>query len=194
MDIKSESSKEDLSKGFETEKQKLLKQSEISLLLDTYDDIFSDFDPRHYSDRALSDDFLMEARRASRDKPSGRLLLKFMIPKKKRNFLHEYVIKKRLRDHFRKHHQELLQEIKDIKKKGLNIIAWGTSLMLVAGFISSIQNLTFFHHVLLIILEPAGWFLWWTGLDQFYYTVKQKKPELDFYEKLDQVEIVFTSY
>ncbi|MEM4260337.1 MAG: hypothetical protein QXG00_03805 [Candidatus Woesearchaeota archaeon] len=194
MNIKSEPNKKDQLKIFEAEKQKLLKQSEISLLLDHYDDIFSDFDPRHYSERALSDDFLNEVRRASRDKPSGKLLLKFMVPKQNRNFLQEYVIKKRLRDHFKKHHQLLLEEIKDIKKKGLNIIAWGTSLMLIAGFINSLPNLSFFHHLLLTITEPAGWFLWWTGLDQFYYTVKQKKPELVFYEKFETAEISFTSY
>ena len=36
------------------EKQDLLSKGEISILLDTYDDIFSDFDPRPYSQRALS--------------------------------------------------------------------------------------------------------------------------------------------
>ena len=42
------------------ETEKLLQQSEISLLLDSYDDIFSDFDPRPYNQRALSQDFLAE--------------------------------------------------------------------------------------------------------------------------------------
>ena len=36
-----------------SEKQKLLEISEISLLLDSYDDIFSDFDQRPYAQRAL---------------------------------------------------------------------------------------------------------------------------------------------
>ena len=53
------------------EQTALLKKSEISLSLDNYDDIFSDFDPRPFSQRALSDDFLIEAKKASRDKVSG---------------------------------------------------------------------------------------------------------------------------
>ena len=33
----------------------------VSLWLDTYEDIFSDFDPRPYGQRALSEDFVAEA-------------------------------------------------------------------------------------------------------------------------------------
>ena len=38
-------------------KQALLELAEISILLDSYDDIFSDFDPSPYSERTLSDDY-----------------------------------------------------------------------------------------------------------------------------------------
>ena len=36
------------------------KEGNVSLVLESYNDIFSDFDPRNYSERALSDDFLIE--------------------------------------------------------------------------------------------------------------------------------------
>ncbi len=74
-------------------KETLLKASEISIILDTYDDIFSDFDPRPYSERALSDDFLIEANKASRDKASGQIELIFLIPQKMRNIESENLIK-----------------------------------------------------------------------------------------------------
>ncbi|MBI2151367.1 hypothetical protein HYU21_01420, partial [Candidatus Woesearchaeota archaeon] len=35
-----------------------VREGNISLVLDSYDDIFSDFDPRDYSEKALSEDFL----------------------------------------------------------------------------------------------------------------------------------------
>ena len=57
-----------------------LREGNISLILDDYNDLFSDFDPRHYSERALSDDFLAESKRASRDKPAGSLEVKFLVP------------------------------------------------------------------------------------------------------------------
>lgn len=75
--------------GLEEEKEKLLKLSEICLILDTYDDIFSDFDPRPYDERGLSDDFLSEARKAVKKKPSETIELKFLIPANKRNLSDE---------------------------------------------------------------------------------------------------------
>ena len=41
---------------------------DISIWLETYDDIFSDFDPKAYSERVLSDDFLVEIRKVSYEK------------------------------------------------------------------------------------------------------------------------------
>ena len=41
---------------------------DIPLVLDSYDDIFSDFDPRPYSERAMSGDFLLECKKASAEK------------------------------------------------------------------------------------------------------------------------------
>ena len=87
--------KKDSMKKDEMHNTKLLQLSEISLIIDTYDDIFSDFDPRPYSQRALSDDFLLEARKASKDKVSGTFELNFLIPSHLKNKVHVVMIKKR---------------------------------------------------------------------------------------------------
>src|SRR3989338_5447495 len=87
----------------EYQRKHLKHHSQISLWLDTYDDIFSDFDPRHYSERALSDDFLIEAKKASLDKEGGHIELQFLVPQKIRNVKHESIIKQRLRAHFQRH-------------------------------------------------------------------------------------------
>ena len=85
------------------QKRKLLEESEISLIINSYDDIFSDFDPRPYTQRSLSVDMLDELKRASRDKASGQTELKFLIPKDLRKESDEIQIKKRLREHFKRH-------------------------------------------------------------------------------------------
>jgi hypothetical protein len=106
-------------------KEQLLKISEISLWLDTYDDIFSDFDPRPFSQRSLSVDFLDELKRASRDKVSGQIELKFLIPDKQRIVETELQIRKRLREHFKKHHSQLIEDKKKISKNGFLIASFG---------------------------------------------------------------------
>jgi len=54
MDKLKSGRKKDTRENEEMHKKKLLQLSEISLIIDTYDDIFSDFDPRPYSQRALA--------------------------------------------------------------------------------------------------------------------------------------------
>jgi len=175
-------------------KIELLKESEISLILDTYDDIFSDFDPRAYSQRALSDDFLLEAKKASRDKTSG-IELKFLIPTKQRNLNSENLIKKRLREHFKNHRLSLLKEAKKVKNTGLIFAAIGILIMIAASYIlfkySETKFLTSF---LITLLEPAGWFLFWEGLNLTIFESRRVNPDLTFYEKMTKCEISFTAY
>ena len=84
------------------------KEANISLILDSYEDIFSSFDARRHSEKALSTDFLDEAKRASRDKDSGSIELKLLIPKNKRQLGEEIIIKKRLKRHFQHHYNMVL--------------------------------------------------------------------------------------
>jgi len=178
----------------EDEKQKLLKASEISIILNAYEDIFSSFDPRPFSNRLLSEDFLAEAKRASREKKSGEIELKFLISEKKRKMQNEYMIKKRLHEYFKKHFDIVKREINSINNKGYFMIILGIIIMIGAAGISFIQSSKFISHLLIILLEPAGWFTFWTGLDQIFYEAKTKLPDLEFYEKMTKVNIKFYSY
>ena len=177
----------------EHEKQTLLAQSEITLLLNSYDDIFSDFDPRPYSRRAVSDDFLAEAKRAARDK-DGHIELRFLIPQHQRKIDHETAIKLRLRAHF-KHHNELEEiEMAKTKRNGWLMAIAGILMIIAATYLSSLESSLIWIHFLIILLEPGGWFTAWTGLDQLYYTAKEKKPDYDFYHKMTKANIFFTPY
>ena len=178
-----------------TEGQKeLLKLSELSLQIDSYDDIFSDFDPRPFSQRALSDDFLQEAKRASRDKSSGTFLLQFMMPKDRRSIAEEQLIKRRLKEHFKKHYLELIKEVGRVKREGSLLIASGIIVALVGGYVGLLAEQSFFAHVGLIVLEPASWFCIWTGFDRLFFTWREQAQALHFYEKMSNADVVFESY
>ena len=92
--------KEDIEVIEEEETQKeqndILKQSNISLILDSYEDIFSSFDARPYSEKALSVDFLAECKNAVRDKGEFEIEMRLLMPKDKRNLKQETIIKKRI--------------------------------------------------------------------------------------------------
>ena len=172
----------------------LLEKSEISLLLDSYDDIFSDFDPRPFSQRALSDDFLQEAKRASRDKVSGTIQLRFLIPAAARKPETEAIIRKRLRDHFKKHFLEFEKDSAEKRKSGMIYSVIGLMLMASAAFISYYDDGRLYLRMVNVVLEPAGWFTVWYGLDKVFYTSKDKAPDLEFYRKMSKAEVLFDAY
>ena len=169
------------------------RDNEINLGLDSYDDIFSDFDPRPYKKKALSVDFLSEAKRASRD--LAEVKLKLFIPTDKRNLKEEGLIKKRLNEHFKKHHGLLEKEKRQIIKHGLLYAGVGIILMIFATFIllSELDN-TFLITFLIVILEPAGWFLFWEGSYQTIFESKMKETDYMFYKKMTKCDISFVHY
>lgn len=181
-------------KDEQEEKQRLLGLSEVSIILDTYDDIFSDFDPRPFSQRSLSDDFLREAGKASKDKNPDKLELRLLLPSLQRDQKNEAIIKKRLHDHFTKHARLLRAEMSDIRNKSIIAAFLGLLMMLAATYIGSIEQSGFMHKFLFVVLEPAGWFTTWFALDKIFYASEKKKPQFLFYKKMSKSEIAFSSY
>lgn len=191
-------------------KQKLLYLSEISIDIDNYDDIFSDFDPRPYSSRALSDDFILEIKRASRDKTTGIIELKFLIPKHERKYKDEDLIIKRLKSHFKRHFEIVRKEVDKEKKLGLTMVGLGFALGVLAAVVlhqgvETIDNAIFFTDtlkwlaiilptVVLVMLEPASWFLIWEGFNKIVFDWQDKKIDYDFYNKMTKSEILFEEY
>jgi hypothetical protein len=165
----------------------------VSLWLDTYDDIFSDFDPHPYGQRALSEDFLAETKRAVRDRRDEVPELRLLVPTRIRSLEDETTIRKRLRDHFRRHADRLARE----RRRGV----WSSVAIAVAGFtvmtasaLLRRQPETVTRTVLHVLLEPTGWFAVWFGLDQLFYGTRELGREYAFYRKMARADVVFTAY
>lgn len=173
--------------------EEIQKHKNIPLILNSYDDIFSDFDPRPYTERALSDDFLIECQRAARDKEVYGVELILSMPKLKRSFADEFKIKKRLKDHFKKHFLEKNKEVKGIKKQGLVWILIGSVLLFANTFIKTYSP-SFFLNMIGLLMEPASWFSFWEGLAKIFIHSKEKIPDYDFYKKMADVQINFKGY
>ncbi len=170
-----------------------LREGNVSLILDRYDDIFSDFDPRAYSERAVSDDFLVECKRAVREKENEEFELRLLMPKNKRDLNQEISIKKRLKAHFIKHHKEKEDEIKKMRREGLLWVFLGIiiNVVVVSGFLK-VENSIFI--AFLSILEVPSWFLIWEGLGKALIESRKKKSDLEFYKKMSKARIYFFNY
>ncbi|MFA5953386.1 MAG: hypothetical protein WC812_02220 [Candidatus Pacearchaeota archaeon] len=169
-----------------------LKERNISLVLDSYEDIFSSFDPRLPDSRAISDDFLSECKRATLDKGED-LELRLFIPKIKRSYLEEVKIKKRLKEHFLKHHKEKEKERKKVRYSGLIWFFLGVLIMSLETFFIKYRE-GWIIEFLIIISTPASWFFFWEGLDKIFITSKENKIDYDFYKKMHKSEISFFEY
>ncbi len=163
-------------------------------MLDNYEDIFSDFDPRPFSVRGLSEDFLAEMKKAIVETKEGALELRFLIPKQERNLEHEALIKKRLHEHFRKHHALLEAGKKKSVREGAVLSIVGMLILLTAAYIVSLETKSLTSQLVLVILEPSGWFTTWSGLEMLFFRSKEKDAEIDFNARLSKAEISFMEF
>lgn len=166
---------------------------DISIWIDEYDDLFSDFDPRPYAEKNISDDFLVEIKKVCNESKFFIGEIKLLVPEMKRKIEVEETIKKRLHSYFRKSSNHCQSQLKAERRKGLLFTLMGFCAMAGASYISYKKFDGPFMQVPIIILEPAGWFMVWIGLEGLLLAKRQKRSELDFYLKVVKSKIQFVS-
>lgn len=168
--------------------------TEISIWLDAYDEMFSDFDPRPYSKRTVSDDFILQVRKVVKDQFKKKMALVLLLPESIRNEQEEQVITKHLHEYFEVNNEQLLEEKRMTNLKGLLLTITGVVLMVIGSHITFLNSESYYAHLLLIFFEPAGWFMLWMGLDYLVYHKGKTRKELNFYSQMAKTEIKFNSY
>ena len=181
-------------RGREEEIESELQQENISVILKSYEDIFSSFDPRPFSGRGLSDDFLEECKKAVMDKKENgdKFVLRLLMPPGKRSTSREKEILLRLKEHFHKHF--VIEKKKEAKVRGEGIIwfIFGAVFLVIATFLSG--GTSFIMRLLEIMSVPAGWFLFWEGLDKVFITSKSNARDFEFYKRMKDSSIKFFGY
>jgi hypothetical protein len=167
----------------------------INLAINSYEEIFSNFDNRNYSKKALSDDFLNECRNISIEKKNAKIELLLFIPGDKRELQTEEIIKKRLTHHFIKNYHLLKIEKKKTLRKGFIMITIGIILSIINTLLHYYfgNNEYFFMSIILVISEPASWFFLWEGMSMTMFFPSSIKKELEFYKKMSTARIIFNS-
>lgn len=166
----------------------------VSLALDTYDDIFSDFDTSPYEKRIISDDFTREIEKRYNENKKGEFEVLFSLPERLRSQKVEGIIRKRIKEHYKNKEKEVDERISKLKKIGKDRIIFGVILsifevlirlkFLEAGLISEI---------LAVLLIPAGWFSVWTGYEHFFDRPREFFERKDFYKRFEKAEYTFVS-
>jgi len=167
---------------------------QISIWLDSYDDIFSDFDPLPYAERILSDDFIGELKKVSREEEFEIGELRLLLPEKIRKQESEPTIVKRIYIYFRQGNYYITRRLKITRGRAIILTLVGMTMILLASYISALQTDKFYMRVLFVLFEPAGWFFVWTGMDDLFFAGRKRKGEVDFFSKMVNTKIVFASF
>jgi len=165
--------------------------AELNLWLDSYDDIYSDFDSRHYLKRRISEDFLHELRTEMKFKqiPAGDLVL--MVPQEQRNETTEKIITGSLAGFFNSRLRFFRKKCRMKLNSGLLLFLAGAVMMLLGTWVSYRSAGSWSVVFLKIILEPAGWFLIWAAFDFLFYDFAELKKEKNFFRELSHLQVHF---
>lgn len=164
----------------------------LHIALDTYDDIFSDFDPSEYGHRILSDDFVKEMQKRYVETKKGDIEIRFSIPAVMRSAKTESIIKKRLKEYFQGQIKLLDSEIDKRKRTGAIYFIVGFAVLLVVyfsetSFFPNSQNMK----ILATLMTPLGWFGMWEGISLFVQAPVKYEEQKKFFLKFSKANYVF---
>lgn len=165
----------------------------VGLQIDSYDDLFSDFDPRAYHERELSQDFLEELNRFFSHKSPESLDLVLLVRGVKRSAKLENTIKKRLHIYFQHKFRSTEKSLRGATFKSVVKIVAALCIMAVTGYLAVHAAQIVWRNILKVMLEPASWFLFWTSLDELFETRRAVKNELRYFHRLSECKIIFLS-
>jgi len=173
----------------------------IKIVLESYDDLFSDFDPRGYSERNISDDFIEELKaRTTKDRNLLVRHITFLLSDNDnyRNAVHEDIIKTRIKQFFKYSWRVAVRSDTRQRKLGLIWFIVGALLLIISAVLSipDYQNsLPLVVFLFNSVLNAAGYYIIWNGLDLMLFGLKDEKDQLQFFKQMSRLKLItFKSY
>lgn len=172
--------------------QRVKDLKEIAIVIDTWDDIFSDFDPRPLSQRTVSSDFTSELKKRHRETRKGDFTITIYAPYALKNLESERMVSQRLKKHFQ---LIFLQKKKDLiyrRIRGFIFVCIGIaslSFLTLATYFKFLSQLAI--EIAAIILMPLGWFGFWEGLSKLIDASPVFIQEEKLFEKLAKTSYRF---
>ncbi len=163
----------------------------LHIALDTYDDIFSDFDPSAYDRRILSDDFLKEMQKRYVETRKGDLEIRFSIPNVMRSVKTENLIRKRLKEYYQNQMRLLDVEIGKSKRTGMIYFTIGFVVLLLTIYSADVFSTPHIREVVALLLTPIGWFGMWEGVGMFVKGPLKSEEQRKFYARFSKASYVF---
>lgn len=169
--------------------QRIKDIQEIDIAIDTWDDVFSDFDPRPLNERTLSEDFINELRKRYRETRTGDFTVTILAPASLKDEKAEATVVGRLKRHFKRLSLQRQKEIMSIRIKGVVFVVLGICLLAfltLAAYYKIYSDLTI--EILGIVVMPLGWFGVWEGFSKIVDTSPKFIQEEILFAKLAKAQ------
>jgi len=165
---------------------------EIVVAVDTWDDVFSDFDPRPLSERTLSEDFIIELKQRYRETSKGDFIVAICAPRSLEDKKAEKTVAKRLKRHFL--HRSLIRKKANIRirLRGIVFVICGIcflTFLTLAAYYKLYSDLII--NIISIVVMPLGWFGIWEGFSKIVDIKPALLQEEMFYAKLARAQYRF---
>lgn len=158
------------------------------IALDSYDDIFSDFDPSPYETRLLSEDFLTELNRRSAENRKANFVITFTIPRILRSEKTEVLIKKRIKEHFRKNLRDLERIKREKTYQGVIRVFVGILISVSLFLIPQLDAVP-----IITILSVLIWYALWSGFEYLFESPRRLRRKIIPVEKFIKAEYEFVA-
>lgn len=172
--------------------QKIKSLKEISIVIDNWDDIFSDFDPRPPGERVLSEDFILELKKRYRETRKGIFIVIIHAPLSLKDETTEKKVVKQIKRHFKYRFLQRKKESKNLRIRGIAFVIMGICSL---GFLTLITYYKFFSNLTIellgIIFMPLGWFGIWEGFSKLVDTSPTFVKEMRLFNKLSSATYRF---
>jgi hypothetical protein len=167
---------------------------DISIWLDKYEDLFSNFDAANLKARALSNSFLAEIHKLVHAGEAGNIELKFNIMLDQPNAEAETFITENIHSYFARRAETARYDKRVILRRGwiYTILGFAINTILIA--LGQTWDTELAVKGVELMATPIGWFLVWNGLDLVFVQAKKEQPVIDFNQKMTTAKLTFISF
>ncbi len=171
---------------------KIREIKEISVAIDTWDDIFSDFDPGPLESRLFSEDFIAELKKRHRETKSGKLSVFLCAPLSLKDERAEKIVTQRLKREFAHKYLQRKIALRKMRVRGAIFACFGILFLSAVTFITYYKLLGGLAVELIgTILIPLGWFTIWEGFSKLMDASPISEQEEQLFSKLSKADYVF---
>ena len=168
---------------------------EVSVAIDRWDDIFSDFDPSPISKRTLSEDFIIELQRRYKQTKRGSYAITIFAPKSLADEKFEQKVAQRLKQDFKFRALLAKKSLGRIRIRGAIFVVFGIfclGTLILLTYSRRFSELAL--ELIGIVLMPLGWFGIWEGFSKIVDTSFGLKRDEDLFTKLSKASYNFKHF